>query len=86
MIEKMKVVQVVTTEAQKKALLDGLRDLGVIHFAEKKSADKACLERFNSLSSTAMALATLPARAPPMPSQTSATTRPSPSSCMAYAS
>ena len=57
MIEKMKVVQVVTTEAQKKALLDGLRDLGVIHFAEKKSADKACLERFNSLSSTAMALA-----------------------------
>ena len=56
MIEKMKVVQVVTTASQKTALLDGLRELGVVHFAEKRSADKRCLERFSALSSTAMAL------------------------------
>lgn len=56
MIEKMKVVQVVTTASRKTALLDGLRELGILHLSEKRSADKACLERFSSLSSLAMAL------------------------------
>lgn len=56
MIEKMKVVQVVSTTAGKTALLDGLRELGAVHFSETHSADRACLERFADLSALAMAL------------------------------
>ena len=33
MIEKMNVVHVVTVSSQKKALLDGLRSLGIVHLA-----------------------------------------------------
>ena len=40
MIEKMKVVHIVTTASEKTALLDRLRELGVIHFAEKADADQ----------------------------------------------
>jgi len=56
MIVKMKNLQIVTTASAKEELLKQLRDLGVVHFAEKKSADKACIDRFNSLSKTAMVL------------------------------
>jgi len=56
MIEKMKVLQIVTTASAKTDLLDQLRKLGVVHFAERKSADKACVDRFNLLSKTAMLL------------------------------
>ena len=40
MIEKMKVVHIVTTASEKAALLDRLRELGVVHFAEKADADQ----------------------------------------------
>ncbi|MBQ3920838.1 MAG: hypothetical protein II689_01245 [Firmicutes bacterium] len=56
MIEKMKVVQVVTTAAHKEAMLGELRKLGIVHFAEKASADKALSDRFNDLSKTALFL------------------------------
>ncbi len=56
MIEKMKVLHIVSEASRKKELLDQLRDLGVVHFAEKRSADKACLDRFSSLSKTALTL------------------------------
>ena len=48
MIEKMKVLHIVAKSSEKTELLDKLRDLGVVHFAEKKTADKACLDRFES--------------------------------------
>ena len=41
MIEKMKVVHIVAAALEKTALLDKLRELGVVHFAEKASADQA---------------------------------------------
>lgn len=56
MIEEMKVVHVVATAAKKDALLGGLRELGVIHFAEGAKADQSLLERFSSLSSMASVL------------------------------
>ena len=56
MIEKMKVLYIVTRASDKTDLLRELRNLGAVHFAEKKSADKACIERFNLLSKTAMVL------------------------------
>ena len=56
MIEKMKILHIVAKSSEKTELLDKLRDLGVVHFAEKKTADKACLDRFESLSRAAMAL------------------------------
>ena len=40
MIEKMKVVHVVTTASEKTVLLDRLQKLGVVHFSEKASADQ----------------------------------------------
>ncbi len=49
MIEKMKMVHVVTTVSHKKEMLEGLRSLGLLHLAEKKSADSAVSERTASL-------------------------------------
>lgn len=56
MIEKMKVVHIVTTVSEKTALLDRLRELGVIHFAEKADADQRYLTRFAALSKAAAVL------------------------------
>ena len=50
MIEKMKVVHIVTTAAEKTALLDRLQQLGIVHFSEKASADQQHLQRFADLS------------------------------------
>ena len=50
MIESMKAVCVVTRAAQKDALLTALRDLGVLHIAEKKTANSVLLERFSTIS------------------------------------
>ena len=36
MIEKMKMVYVVSSVSKKDEMLDGLRDLGLLHLAEKK--------------------------------------------------
>ena len=56
MIEKMKMVHVVSSVSRKQELLEGLRDLGILHLAEKKSASRGTSERFTSLSRTSMAL------------------------------
>ena len=51
MIEKMKVVHIVAAQTQKTELLDALRALGIVHFAEKADADQTYLERFAARSS-----------------------------------
>ncbi|MBO4234950.1 MAG: hypothetical protein J5928_00720 [Firmicutes bacterium] len=56
MIEKMKMVHIVTSASGKKEMLKGLRDIGVMHLAEKQSADREVTDRYQALSRTAMAL------------------------------
>ena len=56
MIEKMKMVHIVTSASRKEEMLKALRDAGVMHLAEKQSADREVTERFQTLSRTAMAL------------------------------
>ena len=56
MIEKMKMVHIVTSASGKEEMLKGLRDIGIMHLAEKQSADREVSERFQALSRTAMAL------------------------------
>ena len=50
MIEKMKVVCVVGQNSRKDELLISLRELGILHLAEKRAADPQILERFSALS------------------------------------
>lgn len=50
MIEKMKAVCVITQDNHKEELLTTLRDMGILHIAEKKSADAFLLERFSMIS------------------------------------
>lgn len=49
MIEKMKVVYIVAQASRRIEMLDTLRDLGILHLAEKKNADPALIERFDTL-------------------------------------
>jgi len=56
MIEKMKMVHVVSSVSRKQEMLEGLRNLGILHLAEKKSASRETSERFTTLSRTSMAL------------------------------
>ncbi len=56
MIEKMKMVHIVTSASGKEEMLKGLRDIGVMHLAEKQSADREVIDRYQALSRTAMAL------------------------------
>lgn len=56
MIEKMKMVHLVASRSGKDEMLRGLRDIGVMHLAEKQSADRSVTERFQTMSRTAMAL------------------------------
>ena len=56
MIEKMKMVHIVTSATHKDEMLQGLRESGVMHIAEKQSADREISERFQTLSLTANAL------------------------------
>ena len=50
MIEKMQMVHIVTSASGKDEMLGDLRELGIMHIAEKQSADRAPLEHFQSLS------------------------------------
>ena len=56
MIEKMKKVYIVSTAGKKQEMLDALMDLGAVHIAEKKSADKDIAAKFSEMSRTAIAL------------------------------
>ncbi len=60
MIERMKVVHIVAVASEEAALLDRLRELGVVHFAEKADADQRYLERFTQLSRMAVTLQEYP--------------------------
>ncbi len=57
MIDKMKMVHVVASNSHKDEMLEHLRDLGILHLAERRSASRETIERFTSLSRTSMALA-----------------------------
>ena len=50
MIEKMKVICVAGQNSRKDEMLMSLRELGILHLAEKKDADPQILERFSALS------------------------------------
>lgn len=56
MIEKMQKVHIISTASNEQSMLDELRKIGIVHLGVKKSADKSCLDRFQALSKTAMAL------------------------------
>ncbi len=56
MIEKMKMVYVVSSLSQRENMLSGLKQLGVLHVAEKKSAETKVSEKFTKLASVAGAL------------------------------
>ena len=56
MIEKMQMVHVVSSVSHKQEMLENLRELGILHLAEKKNASREATERFTSLSRTSTAL------------------------------
>ncbi len=56
MIEKMKMVHIVTSASGKEEMLKGLREAGIMHLAEKQSADRELTERFQNMSRTENAL------------------------------
>ena len=56
MVEKMKMVHIVTSASAKDEMIESLRDIGVLHLAEKQSADREVSDRFSTLSKTQMAL------------------------------
>ncbi|MBR0092289.1 MAG: hypothetical protein IJP92_11380 [Lachnospiraceae bacterium] len=56
MIEKMKKVHIVTSVSGKEEMLNGLRDIGVVHIAERKAAERTVTDRFQNLSRTEMTL------------------------------
>ncbi len=56
MVEKMKMVHIVTSASAKDEMIQGLREIGVMHLAEKQSADREVSDRFQTLSKTQMAL------------------------------
>ena len=62
MIEKMKVVHIVTTVPEKADMLTRLRALGIVHFSEKAASDPQYPERFAALSRMATALQEYPAQ------------------------
>ena len=56
MIEKMKMVHVITSASAKEEMLKDLQSIGVMHIAEKQNADRAVTERFQSISDAAAVL------------------------------
>ena len=56
MIEKLKAVCIVAQDSHKEELLTTLRDLGILHIAEKQAADADVLKRFSMLSHLSLEL------------------------------
>ena len=56
MIEKMKMVHVITSASAREEMLKGLQDIGVMHIAEKQNADRAVIERYQSIADATAAL------------------------------
>ncbi len=53
MIERMKQVCIVSTESQKKAFLKQLKDMGILHIANRSSADSEINDKFAQLAKSA---------------------------------
>lgn len=53
MIEKMKMVYIVSSVSRKDEMLEGLRNLGLMHLASRKAPGREATERFENLSRTA---------------------------------
>ena len=49
MIEKMKMLHIVTSASGKEEMLKGLRDIGILHLKEKQNADRDLNEQFQTL-------------------------------------
>ncbi|MBQ6376264.1 MAG: hypothetical protein IJJ52_01365 [Lachnospiraceae bacterium] len=49
MIEKMKMVHIVTPASGKEEMLKGLREIGIMHLSEKQGADRALNDRYQTL-------------------------------------
>ena len=56
MIEKMKMVHVVASASGKEEMLKCLREMGILHLAERQNADRALSEEFQTMSKAANAL------------------------------
>lgn len=56
MIEKMKAVYIVAQNSRRTEMLDTLRELGVLHLAERKDADSEISNRFATLSRLSLEL------------------------------
>ncbi|MBQ7534945.1 MAG: hypothetical protein IJT43_04920 [Stomatobaculum sp.] len=52
MIEKMKMVHIVTSASRKDEMLKGLREAGIVHLKEKQNPDRGLSEQFQTLSRT----------------------------------
>lgn len=63
MIEKMKVVSVVSAASRRDELLSDLRSLGLLHLSERKDADAGHIERISALTSAISALQEFAGRA-----------------------
>lgn len=50
MIEKMQMVHIVTTTSQKQEMLEGLRDIGILHLSERKNASKEATDKVLAIS------------------------------------
>ena len=60
MIEKMKVVHIVTSESKRNEMLTLVRKLGLLHLKERGTADPALTEHFALLAKTKLALSEYP--------------------------
>lgn len=56
MIEKMQMVHIVTTVSRKEEMLEALREIGILHLAEKKNASSEAAGRVAALNKASMAL------------------------------
>ena len=56
MIEKMKMLHIVTSASGKEEMLKGLREVGILHLKEKQSADRALSEEYQTLLKASNAL------------------------------
>ena len=56
MIEKMQMVHIVTTASKKQEMMDGLREAGILHLAEKKNANADAIAKVSSISEAMSAM------------------------------
>ena len=52
MIEKMKMIYIVSSASDKEHMLESLRELGLLHLADKRAPNRVSIEHFESISKT----------------------------------